>query len=59
MVEALILKLREIDETSTVEIRLSLGLKTTTVNLYITRTLKDSNQVKAILQIKCLVVEIL
>lgn len=59
MVEALILKLREIDETSTVEIRLSLGLKTTTVSLCITRTLKDSHQVKAILQIKCLVVEIL
>lgn len=52
MVEAIILKLGEMAETSAVGIGLSLGFKMTTANLCIIRTLNGSNEVKAILQVK-------
>lgn len=59
MVETIILKFWEIAETSTMRIGLSLGRKSTTTNLSVTRTLEGSGQVNDIVQIKpCLVADI-
>lgn len=43
MIEAIILKLGEMAETSTVGIGQNLSFKTTTANLYITRTPNGNN----------------